>query len=80
MLKNKKLQAWVEQMQTLCQPENVVICDGSKSEYDDMWDLLVSSGSANRVHTGHKVACLAELVKHRLANPGHDMHVGHNIG
>jgi len=54
MLKNKKLQAWVEQMKTLCQPADVVICDGSKNEYDYMWDLLVSSGSAIKLNEARR--------------------------
>ena len=46
MFKNKKLQAWVEQMQALCQPDQVVICDGSQDEYDRMWQLLLNAGAA----------------------------------
>ena len=46
MFKNKKLQAWVEQMQALCQPDQIVICDGSQDEYDRMWQLLLDAGAA----------------------------------
>ena len=49
MLKNKQLQEWIEQMTALCQPEDVVICDGSTQEYDRMWELLVASGAAKKL-------------------------------
>ena len=46
---NKKLQAWVDKMAAHAQPANIVWCDGSKEEYDRMWDLLVAAGSAKRL-------------------------------
>jgi phosphoenolpyruvate carboxykinase (GTP) len=33
-------------MAALCKPDDVVICDGSKEEYDRMWEQLVSAGVA----------------------------------
>ena len=50
MLQNKQLQAWLEEMKTLCQPDDVVICNGSKEEYDQMWELLVGSGAAKKLN------------------------------
>jgi len=47
---NKKLQAWVDKMAALCQPDQVVWCDGSKAEYDRMWDIMVKSGTATRLN------------------------------
>ena len=47
--KNKPLLEWVDKMAALCQPSDVVWCDGSKEEYDTMWDILVKSGSAERL-------------------------------
>jgi phosphoenolpyruvate carboxykinase (GTP) len=47
--KNKPLLEWVDKMAALCQPSAVVWCDGSKEEYDAMWDILVKSGSAERL-------------------------------
>jgi phosphoenolpyruvate carboxykinase (GTP) len=44
--KNKKLLEWVEECRKLCQPDNVYWCDGSKTEYDKMVDLLVKAGLA----------------------------------
>ncbi len=50
MLKNKKLAAWLEDMKTLCKPDNVVICDGSSEEYDRMWHLLQEAGVATKLN------------------------------
>ena len=47
--KNKPLLEWVDKMAALCQPSEVVWCDGSKEEYDAMWDILVKAGSAERL-------------------------------
>jgi phosphoenolpyruvate carboxykinase (GTP) len=47
--KNKPLLEWVDNMAALCQPSEVVWCDGSKEEYDAMWDILVKGGSAERL-------------------------------
>lgn len=47
--KNKPLIEWVDKMAALCQPSEVVWCDGSKEEYDAMWNILVKAGSAERL-------------------------------
>ena len=47
--KNKKLGRWVDEMTTLCQPDNVVWCDGSKDEWSSMWDILIKSGTAKKL-------------------------------
>ncbi len=49
MVKHKQLAAWLEDMKTLCQPDEVVLCDGSKEEYDRMWALLVDAGVAKKL-------------------------------
>ena len=46
---NKKLQTWVDEMATLCQPDKVVWCDGSEAEWSAMWDILVKSGAARKL-------------------------------
>ena len=46
---NKKLQQWVEDITALCQPKNVVWCDGSKDEWSNMWDILVEGGTAKKL-------------------------------
>ena len=47
---HKRLQAWVDDMIALCQPDDVVWCDGSKEEYDAMWDILLKSGTAKKLN------------------------------
>jgi len=47
--KNKKLQAWVDEMAALCQPDKVVWCNGSKQEWEDMWDIMVKGGTAKKL-------------------------------
>jgi len=46
MTKHKQLQAWVDEVAAMCQPERIVWCDGSEREYQDMLRLLVQSGTA----------------------------------
>lgn len=46
---NKNLLTWVNDMAILCQPENIVWCDGSKEEWSNMWDILVKSGTAKKL-------------------------------
>jgi phosphoenolpyruvate carboxykinase (GTP) len=36
-------------MVALCQPDNVVWCDGSKDEWSRMWDILVKGGTAKKL-------------------------------
>ena len=45
-----KLQAWVDEMARLCQPDEVVWCDGSAGEYDSMWQLLLQTGTAKKLN------------------------------
>jgi phosphoenolpyruvate carboxykinase (GTP) len=47
---NKKLQAWVDEKAALCQPDNIVWCDGSDKEWDDMWDIMVKGGTARKIN------------------------------
>ena len=44
-LSNTKLTAWVEDMATLCQPDNIYWCDGSEAEYQLLCDQMVASGT-----------------------------------
>ena len=54
MTKHKKLQDWVNQMTALCQPAQVVWCDGSEREYNAMWDLLIQSGTAKKLNAAKR--------------------------
>jgi len=44
--KNKKLQAWVNEVAAMCQPDSVYWCDGSQDEYESMIKLMVDAGMA----------------------------------
>jgi len=50
MVKSTKLASWLEEIKALCQPDEVVICDGSKDEYDRMWVLLQNAGVATKLN------------------------------
>lgn len=52
------LDSWVNLIAEHAKPDNVVWCDGSKREYDDMIELLVKQGTLTnsilnyaRIHT-----------------------------
>ncbi len=46
MTKHPQLEAWVSETIALCQPEQVVWCDGSPMEYQAMLQRMVDAGSA----------------------------------
>ena len=48
--KNAKLLAWVEEVAALTQPDSIRWCDGSEAEYDEMFQLLVDAGTAQRLN------------------------------
>jgi len=48
--KNKKLLNWVSEMTALCQPDNVVWCDGTDAEWDAMWELMLKNGTALKLN------------------------------
>ena len=51
---NQKLQTWVEEVVTLCQPEAVYWCDGSQEEYDRLMAQMVASGTGEQLkQRGH---------------------------
>lgn len=41
---NKKLIAWIREVEQFCQPKSVHLCDGSKEEYDRLCKELVTKG------------------------------------
>ena len=50
MTSNVKLKNWVEEMAALCQPDRIQFCDGSQEEYDEMFRLMLASGTAERLN------------------------------
>jgi phosphoenolpyruvate carboxykinase (GTP) len=47
---NKKLLAWVAEIETMCTPDRVVWCDGTKAEYDRLMAEMVASGAAIKLN------------------------------
>lgn len=43
-VKNKKLQAWVDEITALCEPSAIHWCDGTQEEYDRLCAELVTAG------------------------------------
>jgi phosphoenolpyruvate carboxykinase (GTP) len=50
LTKNKKLNDWIEEIRAMCQPDQVVLCDGSKAEYDRLMAQMVESGAAIKLN------------------------------
>jgi len=48
--RNQKLLAWVDQVAALTQPDSIHWCDGSQAEYDRMWELMLASGTAQKLN------------------------------
>jgi phosphoenolpyruvate carboxykinase (GTP) len=44
-VKNEKAITWIKEIAALTKPDNVYCCDGSQSEYDEMCQRLVKSGT-----------------------------------
>jgi len=44
------IDAWVTQVAALTKPENIVWCDGSKHEYDEMISQLLASGTLTKLN------------------------------
>jgi phosphoenolpyruvate carboxykinase (GTP) len=49
-VKNKKLIAWVADVARLTQPDRIVWCDGSQTEYDRLCEEMVRSGTLRRLN------------------------------
>ncbi|MDZ7618261.1 MAG: phosphoenolpyruvate carboxykinase (GTP), partial [Patescibacteria group bacterium] len=48
--RNKRLLAWVAEVEALCQPDRVEWADGSKAEYDRLLQDMAESGAATRLN------------------------------
>ena len=46
-IKNAKIKAWIDECVKMCEPDNVVVCDGSNAEYDRLQRNLTASCSAH---------------------------------
>lgn len=56
--RHQELLAWVEEIRELCQPDEVVWCDGSAEEDQHLRQLMVASGSAIQLNEEKRPNCL----------------------
>ena len=47
---NERIISWVDRMAELCRPDAIHWCDGSKDEYDELFRIMVESGTAIRLN------------------------------
>ncbi len=59
--KNQELAAWVSDVATLTQPQNIVWCDGSEQEYQQIVDLMVNDGSLSSLNSETHPNCYLHL-------------------
>ena len=45
-IKHEKLKKWIKEVEALCQPDNIYVCDGTKAEYDRFMKQMVDAGMA----------------------------------
>jgi len=45
-LNNEAVKDWVQEMVELCQPDQVRWCDGSQAEYNEMFQIMISTNTA----------------------------------
>ncbi|MCL2030695.1 MAG: phosphoenolpyruvate carboxykinase (GTP) [Oscillospiraceae bacterium] len=56
-VKNKKLDAWIQEVAELCKPDDVYLCDGSQDEYDQMIQTMVDAGLATPLNPEKRPGC-----------------------
>ncbi|MCL2670857.1 MAG: phosphoenolpyruvate carboxykinase (GTP) [Clostridiales bacterium] len=54
---NKKLHAWIAELADLCQPDSVVLCDGSQEEYERLLGEMVAIGMAIPLNPEKRPGC-----------------------
>ncbi|MGI6239467.1 MAG: phosphoenolpyruvate carboxykinase, partial [Christensenellales bacterium] len=57
MTKNKKLLAWIDEVKTMCTPDQVYWCDGSQEENDRLLNEMVQSGMAIKLNQEKRPGC-----------------------
>lgn len=57
MVKNRKLQAWIDEVAKMCQPDKVHWCDGSQEENDRLFKEMVDSGMATPLNPKKRPGC-----------------------
>lgn len=57
-IKHKKLQAWVDEVANMTQPDSIRWVDGSEEENQMLLDLCVSSGAAEKLNPEKRPGCV----------------------
>ena len=47
---NQKLLKWIDEVATLCTPDKIHWCDGTKEEYDRLCQEMVDAGTMKRLN------------------------------
>lgn len=58
-----QLESWIQEIATLCQPQNIHYCDGSEQEYDALCDLMIQKGTfvpLNQSKRPHSFLCRSD--------------------
>lgn len=57
-LKHKKLVDWINEVAKMTTPDNIVLCDGSKQQYDELIELSVKNGLCKKLNPEKKPNCV----------------------
>ena len=57
MTNNKKLLAWIKEVQDMCEPDQIYWCDGSQEENDRLLAEMVASGAAIALNPEKRPGC-----------------------
>lgn len=57
MVKHKKLEAWINEVAKMCQPDQIYWCDGSQEENDRLFKEMVDSGMATPLNPKKRPGC-----------------------
>lgn len=56
-VKHAGVKSWVEELEALCTPDSVIVCDGSQKEFDTLMQECVDGGLAEVVNPEKKPNC-----------------------
>jgi phosphoenolpyruvate carboxykinase (GTP) len=54
---NHKVTTWIDKMVALAKPDNIVWCDGSRAEYDELCNKMVAAGTLRALNQEKRPGC-----------------------